>query len=40
MLHEVLFALSGHSGGVFIDKGEGIQVIIIPHFQSQKYNFF
>ncbi|XP_071167808.1 gamma-tubulin complex component 4-like [Mytilus edulis] len=27
MLHEVLFALSGHSGGVFIDKGDGIQVL-------------
>jgi len=27
MLHEVLFALAGHSGGVFIDKGDGIQVL-------------
>ncbi|KAJ8304037.1 hypothetical protein KUTeg_017620 [Tegillarca granosa] len=27
MLHEVLFALSGHSGGLFTDNGDGIRVV-------------
>ena len=30
MLHEVLFALAGHSGGIFYDSGDGIRVMIHP----------
>jgi len=32
MLHEVLFALLGHSGGIFVDDGEDIKVNYVYAF--------